>query len=111
MAMVTGGISAVADAAAQRETTTQLNPLGGATKVLTGDVTKFSLSRGASRAAETVEKILERRLEEIVPAIHVPNGRHLTVVLIEGVTLPGVKVNEVTNAASGNPYAGLDFDR
>lgn len=110
-AALSGGISAAADAAAQRETASQLGPLGGVTSIVTGDIGKFAAARGASRASDEVGKIITRRLDELVPAIYVPNGKRLTVVLIDGVTLEGVNVSEVKDAASQNPYAGLDFDR
>lgn len=111
LAALTGAASAAADAAAQRETVTQLNPLGGSTSLVTGDIGKFALARGASRAADEVGKIITRRLDEIVPAIFVPNGKRLTVVLIDGVTLEGLQVVEVKNETSKSPYAGLDLDR
>ncbi len=111
LAAVTGGLSAAADAAAQRETATQINPLGGSSTIVTGDIGKFALARGASRAADEVGKIITRRLDEIVPAIYVPNGKRLTFVLIDGVTLEGLQVSEVKNESSKNPYAGLDLDR
>ena len=111
LASLTGATSAAADAAAQRETVTQLNPLGGSTSIVTGDIGKFALARGASRAADEVGKIITRRLDEIVPAIFVPNGKRLTVVLIDGVTLEGLQVGEVKNETSQSPYAGLDLDR
>lgn len=111
LAAVTGGISAAADAAAQRETVTGQTPLGGSSTVVTGDLGKFALARGASRAADEVGKIVTRRLEEIVPAIYVPNAKRLTLVLIDGATLPGLSTSEVKDEASTNPFAGLDSDR
>jgi hypothetical protein len=108
---VAGGLSAAADAAAARETTVLQNPLGGVSEAVTGDVGKFAAARGAARAAGEIEKIVARRLEEIVPAVHVPNGRKLTVVLLEGVTLEGLSTSEVKHGSSESPYAGLDLDR
>jgi len=111
VAAIAGGISAAADAAAQRETTLQVNPLGGVTESVTGDVGKFAAARGASRAAGEIEKIVAKRLENIVPAIYVANGKKLTICLIDGVTLEGLLTSEVKNASSASPYAGLDLDR
>jgi hypothetical protein len=76
-----------------------------------GDVAKVALGRGVSRAADALERTVARRLDQIVPAIHVPNGKRLTILLLEGVTLEGLTVSEVQNASSENPYAGLDVDR
>lgn len=111
LAATTGGIAAAADAAASRETVTQLNPLGGATQIVTGDVGKYAAARGASRAADEVGRIITRRLDEIVPAIYVPNGKRLTLVLIDGVTLTGLDVKEMRHESSTSPHAGLDLDR
>ncbi len=111
LAILAGGLSAVGDAAAQAETVTQTTPLGGATKAVTGDVGKFSLFRGGSRAAEALEAMVVRRLDEVVPAIYVANGKKLTVVLLDGVTLPGLLTDEVSNESGKNPYSGLDLDR
>jgi hypothetical protein len=44
------------------------------------------------------------RLNEVVPAIHVPNARSITVAFISGVTLDGYDNVE----ASTSPYSGLD---
>jgi hypothetical protein len=111
LAAVTGGIAAGADAAAAQETLTQVNPLGGVTQVVTGDLGKYALAKGASRAADEVGKILTRRLDELVPAVYVENGRKLTVVLLDGVTLSGLPLQEMKHESSRSPYAGLDLDR
>ena len=111
LAATTGGIAAAADAAASRETMTQLTPLGGATQIVTGDLGRYAAARGASRAADEVGRIITRRLDEIVPAIYVPNGRRLTLVLIDGVTLTGLDAKEMRHESSTSPHAGLDLDR
>ncbi len=106
-----GGLSAAADAAAARETLRQATPLGGLTEAVTGDVARFAAARGGSRAAEALEKTIARRLDQIVPAIHAPNGKTLTVILLEGASLPGVSILDAHRTQERNPYAGLDFDR
>lgn len=111
LAILAGGLSAVGDAVAQAETVAQTTPLGGTTRTVTGDVGKFSLFRGGSRAAEALEAMVLRRLDEVVPAIYVANGKKLTVVLLDGVTLPGLLVDEVSHETRKNPYSGLDLDR
>jgi conjugal transfer pilus assembly protein TraB len=111
IAALAGGVSAAAEAAAQGETTTGVTPLGGLTQTVTGDLGRFAAARGASRAAGEIEKLVARRLEAVVPAIYVPNGRKLTICLIDGVTLEGLSTYEVSDAVRANPYAGLDLDR
>lgn len=111
LAALTGGVAAAADAAAASETLNQVNPLGGVTQVVTGNVGKYALAKGASRAADEVGKIITRRLDELVPAVYVQNGRKLTIVLLDGVTLSGLPLREVKHDSSRSPYAGLDLDR
>lgn len=106
-----GFISGAAEALSRRETTSTLNPLGGATEIVTGDVVKFAGFRGASRASEEFEKLVVDRLRQVVPAIYVPNARKITVLLLDGVTLEGLRLSEVKNDVTRNPYHGLDFDR
>ncbi len=111
LAVLSGAVSAGADAAAAKETLTQVNPLGGTSQTVTGDPFRFAGFRGLSRAGESVDKLVAKRLEEIVPAVYVPNGRRVTVCLIDGITLDNVFVEEMTNETSRNPFAGLDLGR
>ena len=111
LGVLSGAISAGADASAAKETLTQVNPLGGASQVVTGDPLRFAGFRGLSRGAEGIEKLVAQRLEEIVPAVYVPNGRRVTVCLIDGVTLENVFVDEMKHESSRNPFAGLDLGR
>jgi hypothetical protein len=106
-----GAIQGLSDALAQGQTTTQLNPLGGATSIVTGDLGKFAGARGASAAANKMGEIVTKRLDQIVPAVYTENGRKLTVILIDGVTLTGLEPKEVQHESSRSPYQGLDFDR
>lgn len=111
LAVLSGTVSAGADASAAKETLTQVNPLGGASQVVTGDPLRFAGFRGLSRAGEAMEKLVAKRLDEIIPAVYVPNGRHVTVCLIDGVTLENVFVDEMKHETSRNPFAGLDLGR
>lgn len=106
-----GAIQGLSDALAQGQTTTQLSPLGGATSIVTGDLGKFAGARGASAAAQKMGEIVTKRLDQVVPAVYAENGRKLTVILIDGVTLSGLEPKEVQNESSRSPYQGLDFDR
>ena len=106
-----GGLSAAAEAVGAKEVTNQMNPLGGSSQILTGDLGRLAATRGASEAALEIQKIVAKRLEEITPAIYIPNGRRLTVLFLDGVDLPGVGTTDLQNEFTRNPYAGLDFDR
>jgi hypothetical protein len=106
-----GAIQGVANAFGQGQTTTQINPLGGATQIVTGDPLKFAAAGAGSTATNKMGDIVTKRLDQIIPAVYTENGRKLTVILIDGVTLTGLDPKEVQNDSSRSPYQGLDFDR
>ena len=89
---------------AQRETTSQVTPLGGSQGAVTGDPLKFAGYRSISSAFGRLSEMVSQRLNEIVPAIYVPNARTVTVTFISGVTLEGYDMPE----APLSPYSGLD---
>jgi len=104
LSSLTGALSGGSDAMAQRETTTQVTPLGGAQGAVTGDPLKFAGYRSLSSAFGRLSDMVSTRLNEIVPAIYVPNARSITLAFINGVTLEGYDVPE----AAASPYSGLD---
>jgi hypothetical protein len=110
-AAAAGGAAGAGDALSQSQTTSTVNPLGGATQIITGDVGRFAGGRALSGAANQLNQAIGKRLNEISPAIWVPNGRPVTVTLIDGATLSGVAPKELNNANGRTPYAGLDLDR
>lgn len=106
-----GAAAGAGDALSQTQTSTQLSPLGGATQLITGDIGKFAGGRALSGAANQLNQAIGKRLNEISPAIWVPNGRRVTVTLIDGATLTGVSPKELNHGDGRTPYAGLDLDR
>ncbi|MHC4780868.1 MAG: TraB/VirB10 family protein, partial [Planctomycetota bacterium] len=106
-----GGLSAAADAAATRETLRTTSPLGGVVEAVTGDSFRHAAWRGAGRASGELQKIVIRRLDQIIPSVWVPNGKRVTVSLIEGVTLPGLSPQEIEDGRSRFPFEDLDIDR
>lgn len=110
-AAAAGGAAGAGDALSQTQTTTTLSPLGGATQFLTGDIGKYAGGRALSGAAQQLNQAIAKRLNEISPAIWVPNGRPVTVTLIDGATLAGVAPKELGPTNGRTPYAGLDLDR
>jgi hypothetical protein len=101
---LTGALSGGADAMAQRETTQQVTPLGGVTGAVTGDPVKFAGYRSLSSAMGRLSEMVSRRLDEVVPAIYVPNARTVTVAFIGGATLEGYEVP----GPPPSPFEGLD---
>lgn len=104
LSALTGALSGGSDAMAQKETTSQVTPLGGVQGAVTGDPLKFAGYRSLSTAFSRLSEMVSQRLNEVVPAIYVPNARTITVAFINGVTLEGFDAPEITAA----PYSGLD---
>jgi hypothetical protein len=104
LATVTGGLAGGAEAVAQRETTTQVTPLGGVQGAVTGDPVRYAGGRAVSTAFGRLSEMVGQRLAEIAPAIHVANAKRVTVAFIHGVTLEGAE----PPAPGPSPYSGLD---
>jgi conjugal transfer pilus assembly protein TraB len=111
LATATGALSAGADALAARELTTTVNPLGGVTSAVTGDAAQLAGYRALGGAASRLSEVIADRLKEIVPAIHVTNGKKVTVAFVNGVTIDGLETEEVRDAAGADPHRGLGLDR
>ncbi|MHC4606110.1 MAG: TraB/VirB10 family protein [Planctomycetota bacterium] len=109
-ASVSSGLAAGADALSAGETTTGASPLGTTTGV-TGNVLRFAGSRAASGALGKISEIIARRMEEIVPAVYVANGKPVTVALISGATLTDMNLEDRPDEPSRNPFSGLDAHR
>jgi hypothetical protein len=104
LASVTGAFSAGSEALAQGETTVQATPLGGFQGAVTGNPFKYAGHRALSSAFARLGEVVSQRLNEIVPAIHVTNGRRVTVAFIGGVTLEGYE----RPAPAPPPHAAVD---
>lgn len=104
LSSLAGGLSGGAEAFAQRETSSQVTPLGGVQGAVTGDPVRFAGFRAAASALGRLGEAVSQRMEEVVPAIHVPNARRVTVAFIAGATLEGVEAPGTTES----PFEGLD---
>lgn len=111
LASATGALSAGADALAARELTTSITALGGATTAVTGDPGRLAGYRALGGAAARLSEVIAERLKEVVPAIHVANGKKVTVAFVTGVTIEGLETREVRDAAVADPHRGLDAGR
>jgi hypothetical protein len=107
LAAATRGLSAASEALATRETTVAGTPLGGTVGAVTGDPLKFAGYRALGGAADKIAETVARRLDEITPAVHVSNGRRVTIAFVNGVTLEGL---DAEAADKETPYAGLDAE-
>ena len=111
---LSGAASGAAEALSLSEVSSQLGPLGSGSSVVSGDPSRYAGYRGASKGLEKISEVLGKRLEEIGPAVYVPNGRKATILFIEGATLPRFDSKEAVNAVQSvrrRPFGGLDFDR
>jgi conjugal transfer pilus assembly protein TraB len=111
LASATGALSAGADALAARELTTSITALGGSTTAVTGDPARLASYRALGGAAGRLSEVIAERLKEVVPAIHVANGKKVTVAFVTGVTIEGLETGEVRDAAVADPHRGLDSGR
>ena len=111
LASATGALSAGADALAARELTTSITALGGSTTAVTGDPARLAGYRALGGAAGRLSEVIAERLKEVVPAIHVANGKKVTVAFVTGVTIEGLETGEVRDAAVADPHRGLDSGR
>lgn len=104
LSTLTGALSGGADAMAQKETTTQATPLGGLQGAVTGDPLKFAGYRSLSTAMGRLSEMVTQRLNEVVPAIYVPNARTITIAFINGATIEGFEPQADVQSA----FSGLD---
>lgn len=104
LSSLTGALSGGADAMAQRETTMQVTPLGGAQGAVTGDPLRFAGYRSLASAFGRLSDMVSQRLNEVVPAIYVPNARTVTVAFVNGATLEGFDAPD----SAMSPFSGLD---
>jgi hypothetical protein len=82
---LTSGLSAGAEALAAREALSQLGPVGTVVTAITGDPLRFAGHKALGGAMGKMSEIIGARLQEVVPAIYVPNGRRVTVAFVSGV--------------------------
>ena len=109
---LSGAAAGAAEALSARETSVTTAPLGGGTSIVNGDPARFAGFRGASKGLERISETLSKRLEEIAPAVYVPNSRKATVTFLDGVSVEGLTIHaEGLHETPRYPFRGLDFDR
>jgi conjugal transfer pilus assembly protein TraB len=111
LAVGTGALQGISGALSQSQMTSTLNPLGGATNVLTGDSMKLAGYQGVAGASGKLGEIISERMKEIRPAVSTPANRKVTVVFLDGVTLEGLETQEIDYGKENDPFRGLDSHR
>jgi hypothetical protein len=110
VSVLSSGLQGMSDAFTTANSTRAINPLGGVTSVLDSRVGE---SVGLSASAKALSKLSEtfsKRLDEVIPAIHVPNGGRVTAVILASVEVAGLVV-EASDVDSSDRYRGLDAHR
>jgi hypothetical protein len=111
LAVGTGGLQGISGALSQSQMTSTLNPLGGATNILTGSSMKLAGYQAVGGASGKLADIVAERMKEIKPAVSTPANRKVTVVFLDGVTLEGLEPQEIDYGKENDPFRGLDTHR
>ncbi len=111
LAVGTGALQGLSGALSQSQMTSTVNPLGGATNVLTGDSMKLAGYQAMGGASGKMGEIVTERMKEIRPAVRAPAHGKVTVVFLDGVTLEGLELQEIDYAKENDPFRGLDSHR
>jgi conjugal transfer pilus assembly protein TraB len=111
LAVGAGALEGLSGALAQSESQSTLNPLGGATTVVTGDALRFAGFQAGASGAGKLGEIVAERMKEIRPAVSTPARSRVTVVFLEGVTLEGLEPGDLGAASGVEPFRGLGGPR
>jgi len=111
LALGTGALQGLSGALSQSQMTSTLNPLGGATNVLTGDSMKLAGYQAMGGASGKLGEIVAERMKEIRPAVSTSANRKVTVVFLDGITLEGLEPQEIDYGKENDPFRGLDAHR
>ena len=103
-----GFLEGAAAAFAASQSTVRVGALGNVTTTITGSEPAFGALSGLAGMANRMADFYERQLEQLVPAVYVPNGLTGSAVIQGGVTLDGVTVDQIVAHAGGSPWHGLD---
>lgn len=91
-----------------------VNPLGAVTDTVDPkNAAKVVGVSSASKALSRLSEVFTKRLDEVVPAIHVVNGGRVTAVFLRSVTLEGFELEQIHEQGQKgkSPHVGLDAHR
>lgn len=89
-AAMAGGVEGLGEALAARNTTSTTNVLGGQTIAITGSEGEFAAGKGASSAAKVWSRLIEQRVNKLVPQVQVLSGREATAIFARSFRIPGL---------------------
>lgn len=105
MASVTGFLSGAAQALSRAESTTVFSPVSGAAfSAVTGDSTRYAAYAGLSETANQLARYYLHLANQITPAIQIPAGVEVHLVMNEGVMIDGLYADDI--ASEPVRYAG-----
>jgi conjugal transfer pilus assembly protein TraB len=98
MASVTGFLSGAAQALSRAESTTVFSPVSGAAfSAVTGDSTRYAAYAGLSETANQLARYYLHLANQITPAIQIPAGVEVHLVMNEGVTIDGLYADDIAS--------------
>lgn len=95
LAIVSGGLAAGAEAVSKKHVTPVPIANVGVEDSVTGDPVDYAAAKSVSGALTKISDIFEKRVDEIIPAVYVPNAKPVHIVFISGVTLDSLSLKEV----------------
>jgi hypothetical protein len=96
MAALTGFLSGAADALSRAESTVIVSPVAGATITgVTGDTTRYAAYAGLAETANHLARYYVRLANQITPAIQIPAGVDVHVIMDKGVTIDGLPADDL----------------
>ena len=99
MSFMTGFMGGASQALADAETTSTIGVNGQVTKTVVGSGAKNAAFQGAASSATKLSDYYNKQLENIVPAIRVDSGVEVVFIVMQGVKLYGLSVdNSVASA-------------
>jgi len=114
-ASLAAGLEGLSETFRAINSTRIVNPLGGVTdQIKPESALKVVGVSSASKALSRLSEVFTKRLDEVVPAIHVVNGGRVTAVFLQSVTLDGFELeqaHEQQGQTQKSPYVGLDAHR
>jgi hypothetical protein len=94
MSFLTGFLSGASQAFADSETTAVIGENGGVHRNTTGSASRQAAFQGMSESARSMSGYYQKQSEGIVPAIKVDAGTEVYLVVLEGVSIHGLKNND-----------------
>jgi len=94
---LSGFLAGMAEAFAEKETTSVIGGEGQVAKNITGSDSKYALFSGLSQSAGNMSEHYQKQLESMIPAVKVGSGEKIFFVVQQGVEIEGLKLTRNTD--------------